>query len=393
MRVTEFEGGVFSQTIAGGRAGAQLSVRSDGLHARTAEGLTFHLPYAGCRLERGGASGKMWFCRTPDRSLTLFSEAPGFVEALRHESRRELGETIAAIEAASRLTARRQASIWALALFAFAAVLGGAYYGMRRAGSALIELVPRSVDEQLGELAEEHTPMQGETLDDPVVSGALREIVDRLADQAGQKAADKPNKKADGFTFKVRVVDAPVVNAFALPGGFIVVYTGLIRAAETPEQLAGVLAHEMAHVTLRHGMRRIAQSLGVVAMIQLVFGDVSGVAAVVVELLREGALSSYSRDQEREADRLGVRTLIEHGIDPQALADFFALLRRREPSLPSAVSWLGSHPELGERIEVIEREARFAKSGIRALTPRPFALDWTAVKRHADTLARDAPKE
>jgi beta-barrel assembly-enhancing protease len=383
----EFDGGVLSQTIEGGRAGARLSVRSDGVHARTSDGQTFHLPYASCRVELGGASGKMWFCRSPDRSLTLFSEAKGFADALRSEARRELGGTIDAICLASRISARRTASLWLAAFAAVALLGGGAYYGLRHAGSAAIDVVPRSVDEKLGELASEHAPMEGQVLEDPVVTDAVRQIVDRLADQQADATKAGPAAKAPtsgGFTFRVRVVDAPIVNAYALPGGFVVVYTGLLRAAATPEQLAGVLAHEMAHVTLRHGMRRIAQSLGVVATVQLMFGDVSGVAAIVVELLREGALSSYSRDQEHEADRTGVRTLIDHGVDPQGLADFFTLLARREPSLPSAVRWLGSHPDLGDRIRAIEAEAKARGPKTRV----PFQLDWAAVQQHADTLAR-----
>ena len=87
-----------------------------------------------------------------------------------------------------------------------------------------------------------------------VVVDAIDTIVRRLADHASRT----------DVTYEVWVVDAPIVNAFALPGGYIVVYTGLIDKAETPEQLAGVIAHEMAHVTKRHGLQRVAQSAGVI---------------------------------------------------------------------------------------------------------------------------------
>jgi beta-barrel assembly-enhancing protease len=281
----------------------------------------------------------------------------------------------------------RRASVALLACLAVLVGPGGAVAQVDRLpdlGAASGDELSGAAERRLGESIMRELRSEGIVWDDAEMSEFLNRFAARLM-------ATCP---ARSHQFEFFAVRDKSINAFALPGGFIVVYTGLIRAAETPEQLAGVLAHEMAHVTLRHGMRRIAQSLGVVALIQLLFGDVSGVAAVVVELLREGALSSYSRDQEREADQIGVETLVAHGVDPQALADFFALLRRREPSLPSAVSWLGSHPELGERIAVIERDARTAKSGIRALPLKPFALDWADVKKHADPLSRGAtPKE
>jgi predicted Zn-dependent protease len=159
----------------------------------------------------------------------------------------------------------------------------------------------------------------------------------------------------------------------------VVVYTGLIRAAQTPEELASVLAHEMAHVTRRHGMQRIAQSLGVIAGIQLLFGDVSGVAAVAVEVLREGAINSYSRDHEHEDDMDAVHTLARAGINPSALADFFVLLEKRDGNLPSLVAWLGTHPELSQRIADVRKAA--ARAG--SVTVKPLLENWSEVQRHA----------
>jgi predicted Zn-dependent protease len=181
------------------------------------------------------------------------------------------------------------------------------------------------------------------------------------------------------FEFSPRVVESATVNAFALPGGPIVVYTGLLREAESAEQLAGVLAHEMAHVTRRHGMQRIAQSLGVVAAVQLLFGDVSGVMAVAVEVLREGAINSYSREQEHEADMDGVERLRWAGLDPRALADFFELLAKKEGQLPSVMRWLGTHPDLAQRVKDVR--ARAGRGG--AVAREPLNIDWPEVQLRA----------
>lgn len=370
----EFAGGVFSDAIEGGRAGASVTLGSDGVHARTPDGVTFRVPYASCRLERGGASGRMWFCRDASQDVTIFSEAKGFEEALAQAARRELGEQIAHIMGQAQREARRRALTWLVSLAALALVGVLTYFGVRQAGRASVHVLPRSVDEQLGETAIAHMDLKGPVEDDPVLTQAIDRIMKRLA-----------TGPVDGFTFEVRVVDAPIVNAFALPGGQVVVYTGLIRAAETPEQLAGVLAHEMAHVTRRHGMQRIAQSLGVIAGVQLLFGDVSGVAAVAVELLREGAINSYSREQEHEADMDAVRTLAQARVDPAALADFFALLQAKEGKLPSMVSWLGTHPDLARRVRDVRAAAGAQKRG----EAEPLLDDWAEVQRRAGKKAAE----
>jgi predicted Zn-dependent protease len=347
----EFSGGVFSDTIEGGRAGARVSLEPEGLLALTAEGQSFRVAYGACEVELGGASGRMWFCRSRSPSdVTIFSEAPGFFAALAAAAPPDLQQRLARHRASAQQQGKRRALFVVALLGALLGLATLGYFGIKQAGSASVLMLPRSVDEQLGELAIDHMDLEGTAVEDPKLVQGVERIMKRLA----------PGP-VDGFRFQPRVVDASVVNAFALPGGPMVVYTGLIRKAKTPEQLAGVLAHEMAHVTRRHGMKRIAQSVGVVAAIQLLLGDVSGVAAVGVELLKQGAVNSYSREQEHEADMDAVRTLAKARIDPNALAEMFVILEQQGPKLPSVVSWLGTHPDMAQRIKDVRAAA--AKSG------------------------------
>ncbi|HET8940162.1 MAG TPA: M48 family metallopeptidase [Polyangiales bacterium] len=365
----ELEGGVFSDELPSGRAGARISVGEDGVRAHTLEGQRFRLPFEHCLLELGGASGRMWFCRDQARSVTFFSEGPAFGAALAVHAPPALRAQLEAVEARARAAQSRSQLLWIAGLLVLAVLIGLAYFGVRRAAQASIDLVPVSADKKLGVLAFESMHHDGPETTDRVLLGAARDIVARLA---------KAQPKSD-FTYNVHVVDADIVNAFALPGGEIVVYTGLLRAADTPEQLAGVLSHEMAHVDRRHGMRRIAQSIGVIGAVQLMFGDVSGISAVAIEVLRASTINAYSRDQEREADSDGVATLTRAQIDPNALADFFALLEKREASLPGALSWLGTHPDLAQRIETVHKLAKAQPSKGAA----PFQINWAEVQAHA----------
>lgn len=168
------------------------------------------------------------------------------------------------------------------------------------------------------------------------------------------------------------VADRPEINAFAAPGGVVVVFRGLIQAADTPEEVAGVIAHEVAHAELRHSLRAAVQGMGLRALLSLALGDLSGsalerVAADLGEL-------RFSRDAEREADSEGVRRLAAAAIDPQGMLRFFERLQQLEKT--SVPALLSTHPATAERLERLRREAAAARH-----EPKPLPLDWAAVKR------------
>lgn len=147
------------------------------------------------------------------------------------------------------------------------------------------------------------------------------------------------------FDYAFHVADDPAVNAFAMPGGVIVVHTGLIRAAKRPEELAGVLAHEVQHVEQRHSLKAIIKQTGLTGLWAAVTGDLgstlAGQAAVKLTALR------FSRDAEREADARGFDTLVKHDIDPQGMVDFFGTMAEQAGAAPPA--WLSTHPASEDR--------------------------------------------
>jgi len=363
-----FEGGVFSEAVEGGRSAASISFTSTAVLATTPEGHLFTVAYQGARLTLGGASGKMWFCRSTDGATTVFSEASGFAEALRASAQKDLVERLEALELAARDAQQRYLWLFfSLALLVLSVAMVSVYVSNHLASLAQ-NLVPPSLDQKLGKLVLENTDLGGEVANDKVLNQAVKQVLERLT-----------KARRSSFRYTPRVIRSSQVNAFALPGGPIVIHTGLLREATSPEQLAGVLAHEMAHVDLRHGVQRIAQSIGVVAVIQLLFGDVSGVMAIGVELLRAGAINSYSREHEHQADMDAVDRMRAADFEPNALADFFARLKLKGGELPDTLAWLGTHPELDERISAVRRRAEL--KGER--DTKPLAVDWDEVRRHA----------
>jgi predicted Zn-dependent protease len=184
----------------------------------------------------------------------------------------------------------------------------------------------------------------------PARSAELQEYVARL----GRRLAAAP--EAGNYPYSFEVIEEPSINAFALPGGPIFVHTGLIAAAANEAQLAGVLAHEIAHVALRHGTNQATKSI----LVQLSL-SAAGILSGRDWIAQLGALGvmplllNFSRSAETQADLLGARILARAGYDPQEMARFFETLEE-SGSGGKLPQFLSSHPKPGNRQQAIERE-------------------------------------
>ncbi|GMV23277.1 MAG: hypothetical protein AMXMBFR57_32260 [Acidimicrobiia bacterium] len=169
------------------------------------------------------------------------------------------------------------------------------------------------------------------------------------------------------FTYQVYVAQDATPNAFALPGGIIVVHTGLIEMTSTPEELAGVLAHEVQHVELRHSLRGLIKELGLRGVWAFVMGDIGGTLAGQAAL--ELTSLQFSRDDEREADAYGFDALVRAGINPAGMPAFFKTLS--ESTGTQVPAFLSTHPLSAEREEALRQ--RLAEVEGRTFTPLPAA--------------------
>jgi predicted Zn-dependent protease len=185
-------------------------------------------------------------------------------------------------------------------------------------------------------------------LDDPVVN----EYVNRL----GQRLVSHSDAKVP---FTIKVLDSEEVNAFALPGGYFYVNSGLILAAETEAELAGVMAHEIAHVAARHGTRGATRSqIWNLASMSLVFvgGPIGLAAREVSSIAMPMTFMKFSRGFEREADLLGIEYEYAAGYDPEAFIDFFERVaaQRKKPNFIARA--FSSHPMNDDRIRRAQKE-------------------------------------
>jgi predicted Zn-dependent protease len=188
-------------------------------------------------------------------------------------------------------------------------------------------------------------------VDDPIVT----EYVNRV----GQNLVRNSDARVP---FTIKVIDSDEINAFALPGGFFYVNSGLILRADEESELAGVMAHEIAHVTARHGTRNATKAeLAQLAMIPLIIFGPGGWAGYGIyqglNFFIPLQFLKFSRDAEREADFLGLQYMYKAGYDPNSYVTFFEKIqaeeRRRPGSIPKVFS---SHPPTPERIQNTQKE-------------------------------------
>lgn len=185
------------------------------------------------------------------------------------------------------------------------------------------------------------------------------------------------------YQMRITVVNEPVVNAFAIPGGHIVVFDSILGIMDAPEQLAALLAHEASHVQLKHSTRSIFRELANSLIFNLIFGDYGDLSAVVAQHGDQLAGLSYSRSLELEADANGMRLMQSSGIPLRGMPDLFGKMKTvfEENSANSDVpNFLSTHPSLDERMRAIEEKIE-SQEGARSKVPERLQRLWTDIQR------------
>ena len=182
------------------------------------------------------------------------------------------------------------------------------------------------------------------------------------------------------YEFHVTVVDSPTVNAMAAPGGYLIVFRGLLQDTETPEELAGVLAHEIQHVMLQHGMRLIVQHLSMAVIIAALSGDASGMLSYGLQAAQTLQTLSYSRGAENQADEQGLALLQQAGINPEGMMSFFEKLSKAQEDT-SPFQYFSTHPPTKERRRHLEDLASAHTSQYQEFT---FEQDWATIRDLCD---------
>lgn len=357
----EFSAHAFHASLPKGKSSGSLRVYEHGLvFSNGTQSVT--LPLQGLEMKLGGAGNRLVFCThaafpgwqvyTADRNL-LKAPALAGTPALR-------GVAGAAI--------KHRAFSWGLIVGSLVTVaLVGllAWWSLDGLSAVAARRVPADWEDKLGKSVIAQYRLGHDFMDEKQANALLAPLTRPLVDA-------QPGRK---YKMHFYVVNDPAINAFALPGGYVVINSALILRAERAEELQGVLGHEISHVTQQHGLRAVIRSTGVYVIAQTLIGDASGLVAL---LANAGPLllnQKYSRDFERDADSKGYELLKRANVDPRGMADFFRTVLAEEKkqlakipddkarqALESAKGFIGSHPETEERIATLQK--RLAKEPV-----------------------------
>jgi len=182
----------------------------------------------------------------------------------------------------------------------------------------------------------------------------------KKASELAQEFMNTMKLDTSNFQPKVRVVDENIVNAFAMPGGNMVFYTGLINKMESPEELAGVMGHEWGHVTKRHTLQQLVASTSAYLVVSTLVGDVGGLTAILVQNADKITRLSYSRNMESESDEYALDVLIKSNLNPAGVSNAFIRLKESHAKDTTAADstdefeipeFLTTHPDIDKRID------------------------------------------
>ena len=246
-------------------------------------------------------------------------------------------------------------------------------------------LISDDQEAQLGAQVKQELDKQGtKYVKDPEVVNYVQGVAKKIFVSADK---DRP-----GVKWQVHVIDDPKqVNAFATPGGYLYVYTGLLMAADNEAELAGVWGHESGHVVARHSARQMVDTMGLETVLGIALGqNPNELAQLAATLAAKGALLSYSRQDETEADEFGARYAAQAGYDPRGLITFFQKLKAMEGQQPAFAKYLSDHPATEDRITHLQQfisEKQLSGSELGAERLRPVKQKLLAEAKSAGVAA------
>lgn len=310
----------------------------------------------------------------PAGQRTLYLKSPDVIRAFRQAAPDHLTQPLERAAEQVRQVRQRHRIVWGIVGGVFLASLLGLWFGSDLLVELAVDRIPIEWERKLGESTYHDFLARQEVMKEGPAVAAVQEMTHRLTGQI----QDNP------YTFELTVVKSDVVNAFALPGGYIVVFTGLMKKAERPEEVAGVLAHELNHVLQRHGLERIVKQLGFVAVVSIVLGNPPGFGGVMKQLGVELMTLKFGRAQETEADLTGLQLLYRAKIDPSGMITFFQRLAEKDEG---RVEWLSTHPMSNARADHLKTQL----ADMPKQTPEPFSFEWAKVRASLGTSAGTDP--
>jgi beta-barrel assembly-enhancing protease len=348
-----FEASVFHPALGNEVASGQIVVDGRELHFQS-ESITLNVPLPRLQVRIGeGADERIYLQDAESPGWEIFTEDFSILDHPFIPQMQNVRERMSN-------TATRQEVLRRLRLLGYVAgvlviLVWLVNLGLAAMVNVLVGRVPPKLEQQLGREALKELQETMPFLDD---SNRVARVVALAAPLTNAVALG-----TNGLTFYIAEEEDP--NAFALPGGQVVVTTGLLQMVERPEELLGVVAHELAHVKLKHGIRSVISGAGPFLMFGVLLGGQGGLVGMLGGTADLVARSGFSQEYETEADDMGWQIMLAAKVDPRGMTDAFRKLQAREKQqklhddMPAAFS---THPAIEKRIARLEKKWQMLKT-------------------------------
>lgn len=295
-------------------------------------------------IEVGGFSSTTTMLKHVPSKTTLMVEDATLLDALS-ATKTPLAEKAAKARGQIKAVPRKVATTWGIVLGGTFALVAAVYLSLEGIIDWVAERTPPSVERFVGETYVRIMPGNNERAETPN-QRRIDKIAKRLVD----------NIKNNPYRFEFIVVESEDVNAASLPGGIVIVNSGLINHAESDDEIAGVLAHEIGHVTRKHALRKMLHSIGIGNLVSIVFGGISPEAATIMSQAVDLEGLSYGRAKEFDADSVGTQLAYESDYNPNGLVGFFTRMQEELGGNNKLLEIVSTHPMPADRVDRIKQQ-------------------------------------
>ncbi|MBL7837391.1 MAG: M48 family metallopeptidase [Bacteroidetes bacterium] len=361
----KFEAIALSDQFNNGRKSGVLEIVHHNLAFIDDDGKVYGFPLNGVKITKGGAAGRyIYFNHEKFPGLTIYTDDKDIldIEEIRLNP---------ALNAQTKNMRHTNKMVWFILITLFSLIVTGVIALFVFRGSIverIATLIPPETEQQIAKDLKTSAIAGKQVVKDSAIEAQLHQLTEGLVKAVGDTS----------FKFNFTIIKDDAINAFALPGGSVIIHSGLIEKAQSPEEVAGVLAHEISHVTRRHHIRGIIGNMGIWLVIRGIIGDVSGISSDIINAGAALGTLKYTRDFEREADQSGFDLLNKAQINPQGMIDFFGTLKKENGDMGVA-DFLSTHPATEERIDNLK------KMKVENKTFKAFDLDFKIFQERIQT--------
>lgn len=330
-----------SEYFSGGRISGQIRLHHGQLEFVSSIGDVFKYSLSDIIISRGGSADRYIYLKPKsDNNITFYTDDLSLLKNAEMMGRKDLYELSRKINSRFYLSVSAIVAVVVLFVGLGVWVVFKSNFIIKK----ISDMVPYSVENSLSQTMKEQALSTNKVLKDSLLYAELAKIYTPLI----EAAADT------NFHFSFTVIENSEINAFALPGGPVIIHAGLLQKAENTDEIAGVLAHEISHITLRHHLRGLIGNIGLFTLFRAAVGDITGLSASIINTGAALGSLTYSRGFETESDESGLKLLQKAGLNEQGLITFFTKLQK-EQQLPETAEFLSTHPVPENRIKHLKK--------------------------------------